>query len=131
MRQKYYVWQNLTVNSLVTVLLKITLFLCVYFVFKKLIILSLFIIITLNFTMNILTNLTCPLKIYVIRLHDPISINISFTKKDDRFFKRKPKKIIKWRNAIVWNAHFYHQDHLNFVKYLINVNLLKNIYINS
>ena len=34
---------------------------------KKLIFLSLFNIDTLNFTMYILTNLTCPLKTYVIR----------------------------------------------------------------
>ena len=41
-------------------------FLCIY---KKLIILSLFKIATLNFTMYILTNLTCTLNIYVIGLH--------------------------------------------------------------
>ena len=40
--------------------------LCIY---KKPIILSLFKIDTLNFTMYILTILTCPLKTYVIRLH--------------------------------------------------------------
>ena len=51
------------VTSLVTVLLKITLRWCIYFVFaKKPIILSLFKIYTLNFTMYILTILTCPLK---------------------------------------------------------------------
>ena len=40
---------------------------CIY---KKAIILSLFKIDTLNFTIYILTILTCPLKTYVIRLHD-------------------------------------------------------------
>ena len=47
------------VTSLVTFLLKMTLCLCIYFVFtKKPIILSLFKIDTLNFTMYILTILT-------------------------------------------------------------------------
>ena len=41
--------------------------LCIY---KKLIILSVCIIDTLNFTMYILTNLRCPLKTYIIRLHN-------------------------------------------------------------
>ena len=50
------------VTSLVTVLLKMMLYLCIYFVFTKNIILSLFRIYTLNFTMYILTILTCPLK---------------------------------------------------------------------
>ena len=51
------------VTSLVTVLLKMTLCLCIYFVFtKKNIILSLFKVDTLNFTMYILTILACPLK---------------------------------------------------------------------
>ena len=53
--------------------------LCTY---KKPIILSLFKIDTLNFTMYILTILTCPLKTYVIRLHNLISMNIFFTIKD-------------------------------------------------
>ena len=44
--------------------------LCIY---KKPIILSLFKIDTLNFTMHILTILTCPLKTYVIRFHNLIS----------------------------------------------------------
>ena len=56
--------------------------LCIY---KTLIILSLFNIETLNFTMHILTNLTCPLKTYVMRLHNLISMNISFTIKDHGF----------------------------------------------
>ena len=47
--------------------------LCVY---KKTIILSLFKIDTLNFTMYILTILTSLLKIYVIGLHNLISMNI-------------------------------------------------------
>ena len=35
--------------------------------------------------MFILTNLTCPLKIYVIRSHSLISMNIFFTIKDHSF----------------------------------------------
>ena len=58
------------VTRFVTVLLKMTLCLCIYFIFtKNLIILSLFKIDTLNFTMYILVNLTCPLKTYV-RFHN-------------------------------------------------------------
>ena len=41
------------------------------YIYKKPIILSLFKIDTLNFTMYILENLTCPLKMYV-RLHNLI-----------------------------------------------------------
>ena len=33
--------------------------------------------------------------------------------------------IIHSRNAVVSNAYFHHQDHLDFVKHFINVNLLK------
>ena len=71
--------------------------LCIY---KKPIILSLFKIDTLNFTMYILTILTCPLKIYVIGLHNLISMNIFFTMKDQFSFiivKRHPKanKLLK------------------------------------
>ena len=44
--------------------------------YKKNIILSLFKIDTLNFTMYILTILTFPLKTYVIGLHDLISMKI-------------------------------------------------------
>ena len=50
--------------------------LCIYK--KKHIILSLFKIDTLKFTMYILMNLTSPLKIYVVGLHNLISINIFF-----------------------------------------------------
>ena len=50
--------------------------LCIY---KKNIILSLFKIDTLNFTMYILTILTCSLKTYVIRLYNLISMNIFST----------------------------------------------------
>ena len=70
--------------------------LCIY---KKPIILSLFKIDTLNFTMYILTILTCPLKTYVVRLHNLTSMNIFFTidhKKSQVFFvlvKRKPKPV--------------------------------------
>ena len=56
--------------------------LCIY---KKTIVLSLFKIDTLNFTMYILTVLTCPLKTYVIGLHNLISMNIFFTMKDHSF----------------------------------------------
>ena len=38
---------------------------------------------------------------------------------------------IQSRYAVVWNARFHHQDHLDFVKHLINVYLLKKVYINS
>ena len=54
--------------------------LCIY---KKPIILSLFEINTLNFTMYILTILTYPLKAYVIGLYNLISMNIFFTRKDN------------------------------------------------
>ena len=73
------------VTSFVAVLLKMTLCLCIYFIFtKKDIVLSLFKTDTLNFTMYILANLTCPLQTYV-RLHNLISINIFFTIKDHSF----------------------------------------------
>ena len=70
------------------------------YIYKKPIILSLFKIDTLNFTMYILANSTCPLKTYV-RLHNLISMKIFFTIKDHSFslvfffiiVKRKPKKI--------------------------------------
>ena len=77
------------VTSLVTILLKVTLFSCTYSIItKKTIILSLFKIDTLNVTsyiLMILMNLmimTCPLKIYVIGLHNLISMNIFFSIKD-------------------------------------------------
>ena len=41
---------------------------------------------TLNFTKYILMNLRCPLKTYVIVLHNPIPMNIFFTIKDIVFF---------------------------------------------
>ena len=53
--------------------------------------LSLFKIDTLNFTMYILANLTCPLKTYV-RLHNLISMNIFITMKNRTLIvKRKAK----------------------------------------
>ena len=56
-----------------------TLYLRIYFAFtKNPIILSLFKTDTLNFTMYISTNLTCPLKLYVTGLHNLISMNIFF-----------------------------------------------------
>ena len=48
---------------------------------KKDIVLSLFKVDTLNFTMYILTILTWSLKTYVIRLHNLISMNIFFTER--------------------------------------------------
>ena len=54
-------------------------FLCIY---KKLIILSLFKIATLNFTMYVLTILTCTLNIYVIGLHKSNFNKHFFTIKD-------------------------------------------------
>ena len=86
------------VTSFAAVLLKITLFMHLLYIYKKPIILSLFKIDTLNSTMHILANLTCPLKTYV-RLHNLISMNIFFTIKDHSFslvfffviVKRKPK----------------------------------------
>ena len=51
-------------------------------IYKKTIILSLFKIDTLNFTMYILIILTCPLKMYVNGLHNLISMNIFFIIKD-------------------------------------------------
>ena len=56
--------------------------LCIY---KKPIILSLFKIYTLNFTMYILTILTCSSKAYVIRLRNLTSISFFFTTKDHSF----------------------------------------------
>ena len=68
------------VTSLVTVLFKIALYICIHFVFtNKTIILSLFKIDTLNLTMYILTILTCPLKTHVIQLHNLILMKIFFT----------------------------------------------------
>ena len=52
--------------------------LCIY---EKNIVLSLFKIDTLNFTMYILTILTWSLKTYVIGLHNLISMNIFFTER--------------------------------------------------
>ena len=53
----------------------------IHCIYQKSIIFSLFKIDTLNFTMYILTILTCPLKTYVIRLHNLISMNIFFTER--------------------------------------------------
>ena len=69
-------------------------FVYLLFIYKKPIILSLFKIDTLNFTVYILTILTCSLKTYVIRLRNIISMNIFFTIKIIVFFiivKKKPK----------------------------------------
>ena len=56
-----------------------------YLLCKKPIILSLFKIDTLNFTMYLLTILASPLKTYTIRLHNLILMNILFTIKDHSF----------------------------------------------
>ena len=69
-------------TSLVTVLLKMRLCLCIYSFTKKNIISSLFKIDTLNFPMYVLTILIYPLKIYVTGLHNLISMNIFFTIRD-------------------------------------------------
>ena len=72
----------------------IIIFMYILCIYQKNIILSLFEIDTLNFTMYILTILTCPLKTYVIRLHNLISMNIFFTERLLFFFiivKRQPK----------------------------------------
>ena len=53
-------------------------FMYILSIYKKNIILSLFKIDTLNFTMYILTIFTSPLKICVIGLHNLISMNIFF-----------------------------------------------------
>ena len=58
--------------------------LCIY---EKNIVLSLFKIDTLNFTMYILTILTWSLKTYVIRLHNLISMNIFFTERSVFLYK--------------------------------------------
>ena len=41
------------------------------------------------------------------------------------------KLIIQSRYVVVWNSRIHHQDHLDFVKHLINVYLLKKIHIGS
>ena len=64
--------------------IKMTSCLCIYLIFTKNNILSLFKIDTLNFTMYILANLICPLKTYV-RLHNLISMNTFFAIKDHSF----------------------------------------------
>ena len=64
--------------------------LCVY---QKTIILCLFKIDALNFTMYVLTILTCPLKACIIRLHNLISMNIFFTK--------RPKQIKCWSKRTI------------------------------
>ena len=71
--------------------------LCIY---QKTIILNLFKIDTLSFTMYIFTIFTCPLKTYLIQLHNLISVNIFFTEGSLFFFiivERQPKtnKLLK------------------------------------
>ena len=58
---------------------------------------------TLKFTIYVLTILTSPLKTYVFRLHDLISMNIFLTERSLFFFiivKRQPKtnKLLKQKN---------------------------------
>ena len=75
---------------------------CIY---KRNIILNLFKTDTLNFTMYIFTILTCPLKTYVIRLCNLISMNIFFTIKDPSFSSyrissnKHPLALIKFWNG--------------------------------
>ena len=59
-------------------------FIYIHCIYRKNI-LSLFKTDTLNFTMYDLMILTCPLKIYVIGIHNLISVNIFFTIKDHSF----------------------------------------------
>ena len=70
--------------------------LSIHFVFtKNPIILSLFKTDTRNVTMYILTILTCPLKTYVIGLHNLILINICFTIKHHSFSLWQSKEAIE------------------------------------
>ena len=62
-----------------------TMFMYLLYIYKKIIVLSLFKIDTLNFTMYILTIWTCTLKTYVIRSHNLSLINIFFTVNDHDF----------------------------------------------
>ena len=67
--------------------------------YKKPIILSLFKIDTLNFSMYILKILTCPLKVYVVRLHNVTLMNMFFTIEDHSFLcncKKKAKIQFQW-----------------------------------
>ena len=84
--------------------------LCIYFVFtKNAIILSIFEIDTFNFTIHILTILTCSLKTYVVRLHNLISMDIFFTieKKNHRFYDCSCFMILKRnQNQILMNIFF-------------------------
>ena len=61
-----------------------TMFMYLPYIYKKPIILSLFKIDTLNFTIYILASLTFPPKTYV-RLHNVISMSIFFTLKNHTF----------------------------------------------
>ena len=75
--------------------------LCIY---EKLIISSFFKLDTLNLTMYILRNLTCLLKIYVIRLRNLISMNIFFTMKDHSFSSKLQRES---RKQIIKNLDFF------------------------
>ena len=83
-----------------------TIFMYLLCIYKKTIILILFKTDTLKFTVYIVTILTCPLKTYVVRLHNLTLMNIFFTidlKRSQVFFiiiKRKPKSN--------FNKHFLH-----------------------
>ena len=86
------------------------------YIYKKPIILSLFKIDTLNFTMNILANLTCPLKTCV-RLHNLISMNIFFIvvkrKSKTNRLQQKPFKNSEFFKSN-FNKHFLHNKGLWF-----------------
>ena len=72
---------------------------CIY---QKTIILGLFKIDALNFTMYMITILTCPLKPYVIRLHNLISMKIFFTEiKIIVFFIIVKRQINCWIKKII------------------------------
>ena len=82
-------------------------FMYLLYIYKKPIILSLFKIDTLNFTMYILAHLTFPLKAYV-RLHNLISMNIFFTIKDQFFFKIVKRKVkTNWLQKPFKNSDFF------------------------
>ena len=90
-------------------------FMYLLYIYKNPIILSLFKIDTLNFTMYILANSTCPLKTYV-RLHNLISVKIFFTIKDHSFFglflynckeKAEKNRLLKaFENPDFFNSNF-------------------------
>ena len=78
-------------------------FLYLLYIYKKPIIVSLFNIDTLNFTMYILANLTYSLKTYV-RLSNLIWLNILFTIKDHSFNEKAHNSKEKAENKQITKA---------------------------